>query len=297
MRRYSGFTLVEMLIALAVLSTALALSYGAITNGVRGQGQQEVTVASQAKLRRVTEVVAQDVRGAVFGGLSNSPYMTGNQAISLTLLSGGAGYQVAADSTGSLAGTNIDIISSVGAADVAAFKAQFENSQAMLINNTGNAVIIDTTSIESSDSFNWDLTLPATCSNMIDYTANTLLFNITTLGLKYDADTNTLNQKIATEDEETPLAFDISDFRLEYVYQSDNGALIETKLTPHQMTGSSAPAKSYKSGDDVYDLVRVKMKMEASTEIGGRTTTRSFTGNVELTNNQILKISEVKSCN
>ena len=250
------------------------------------------------KLRRVTEVVAQDVRGAVFGGLSNSPYTTGSQAISLTLLSGGAGYQVDASDTDDLKGaTTIDIISSTKESDVTAFKAQFDSSQAMLINNNGNAVIINTANIDSSDNFNWDLTLTATCSNMIDYTPNTLLFSITTLGLKYDQETNRLNQKTAANDNETPLAFDISDFRLEYVYQSDNGALIETKSAPHQVAGSSAPAKSYRSGGETYDLVRVKMKMEVSTDIGGRTTIRSFTGNVELTNNQILQISEVKSCN
>jgi len=87
-----GFTLVELLLALAILATLLAVAYGGVIQFMQSRSDLEAAINAQAKLRRIVEVFTQDLRSAVFGGLSATPYPSGNASVSFALIEGGAGY-------------------------------------------------------------------------------------------------------------------------------------------------------------------------------------------------------------
>src|SRR5690625_4055340 len=91
--RYSrGVTLVEVLVALAVFGVVMAIAYAAINGSLRIQSDQEAATTTQGKLRRIVEVMTQDLRSAVFGSITNEPYVSGNNQVSFMMLTGGAGY-------------------------------------------------------------------------------------------------------------------------------------------------------------------------------------------------------------
>src|SRR5690625_1229342 len=92
--RQRGVTLVEILVALAVFSVVMAIAYGAINGSLRVQADQEAATTTQGKLRRIVEVITQDLRGAVFGSITTQPYASDNSQVSLLMLTGGAGYTV-----------------------------------------------------------------------------------------------------------------------------------------------------------------------------------------------------------
>lgn len=62
-----GFTLVELLLALAILATLLAVAYGGVIQFMQSRSDLEAAINAQAKLRRIVEVFTQDLRSAVFG--------------------------------------------------------------------------------------------------------------------------------------------------------------------------------------------------------------------------------------
>ena len=105
----NGFTLVEALIALAILGLVLGIAFAAISQGLRVQSGQEAATATQARLRRITEVFTQEIRSAVLGAVSNTPYTSGANSISFMLLDGGAGFQV---TTIDAASNNLNVVAS-----------------------------------------------------------------------------------------------------------------------------------------------------------------------------------------
>src|SRR5690554_5781419 len=96
MRSHSGrgMTLVELLVALAVFSIVLVIAYAAINGSLRIQSDQEAATTTQGKLRRIIEVVSQDLRSSVFGSITDAPYSSNQNQVSFMMLTGGAGYTV-----------------------------------------------------------------------------------------------------------------------------------------------------------------------------------------------------------
>ena len=94
MHKIKGFTLIEMLISMAIFAVVAFLTMMVVTNALRYNAQQQATVAAQSKLRRVTEVIGQEVRSSVFGGVAHAPYNSNNTQLSIYLLDQGAGYTV-----------------------------------------------------------------------------------------------------------------------------------------------------------------------------------------------------------
>src|SRR5690606_18560030 len=95
-RRTAGITLLEMVVAMAILGLLIVIAYSAIVQGLQVQSSQEAVTSTQARLRRVSEVYTQELRSAVLGAVSDSPYPSDSSSVSFTLLDGGAGFQVTA---------------------------------------------------------------------------------------------------------------------------------------------------------------------------------------------------------
>src|SRR5690625_5243306 len=90
--RQRGLSLFEIFVALAVFSGVMVIAYGAINGPLRVHADQEAATTTQGKLRRIVEVITQDLRGAVFGSITTQPYASDNSQVSLQILTGGAGY-------------------------------------------------------------------------------------------------------------------------------------------------------------------------------------------------------------
>lgn len=83
-----GFTLVELLLALAILATLLAVAYGGVIQFMQSRSDLDAAINAQAKLRRIVEVFTRTCV-APSSGLSATPYPSGNASISFALIEGG----------------------------------------------------------------------------------------------------------------------------------------------------------------------------------------------------------------
>lgn len=296
MRRDNGLTLLEILIALVVFGVVAAVATSGVANVLRLQATNEAVTSAQAKLRRVTEVFTQELRSAVLGGVTNAPYASGPNQISFLLLDGDAGYQVLPHDSGNndsfKNATNVDIATSGSLSEV---RADLVDSDVLMVNDNGDAVILTITGVSQTggpNSRKFNLTHPA-CANTIDFTRNTLIMSVKTLGISYDPVTGDLFQQVGGEDPEV-LAFGLDGLDLEYVYQEADG-------TPHVLASplleNGSPSRESQIGGTPVTLARVQMTVASSERtFGGRELSRSYTGQVEMSSNPSFRINRVVAC-
>ena len=283
-----GITLVELLIAMAVLGTVLALAYGTITSGVRSQRLSEANVTTQAKLRRILEVMSQDIRGTVFGSVSNVPYVNSETAISFSLITGGAGYQVLQQG----ASSTID----AGPLSLISNTPPILGGQTLLLNGAGNGVIFDVANVAQNASGNYQITMRS-CGSLT-YTLNTLLYRINTMGYRYDSVQKMLYIKAAGATNEQPLAYDINAFRITYIYiNSTTGEFVERSAP---VTVGGIPQKSYtvpgSSPVQTVSLRQIKLYISSTQKVVGREIAKSYQTTVDLGYSQALNVKEIRLC-
>ncbi|HZJ10126.1 MAG TPA: type II secretion system protein [Trueperaceae bacterium] len=296
MKRESGLTLIETLVALLVFGVVATIATSGVVKVLHVQATNEAATSAQAKLRRVTEVFTQELRSAVLGGVTNAPYASGSNQISFLLLDGGAGYQVLPHDSGQnssfVNANNVDIATGGSLTEI---KADLEGSEVLMVNDHGDAVILLITNITQSggsSSTKFSLKHPA-CPNTIDFTSNTLIMSVKSLGLSFDAASGNLFQRIGAADP-VPLAFDMDGVTLEYVYEEADG-------TPHALGAplleDGSPARESQIGGAPVTLARVQMTVSASEgSFGGREISRSYTGQVEMSSNPSFQIDKVVAC-
>lgn len=267
MKRSVGFTLLETLLSLALLLLMLGLAYGGIQQFMRSRSYQDAATSVQAKLRRVMEVFTQDLRSSVFGAIIDEPYSSGEHAVSFALLGkrkadgeieSQPGYKVYAAAPSTWKHARFTTIVSPALPDLG------RGDHVLLVNQEKKAVILKLTAPPvPSGMGRWTL-MHADCTNTLNYSPNTLLFPVILYGIRYDADRKEL---LLNEDgNEAPLAFDIEDFKVEY---------LPDRASPE----------------------RLRLTIAANQTIRNRTITRSYTGVVDLYNNATFDIEEVETCN
>lgn len=285
----SGVTLVEVLVALAVFGIVMAIAYAAINGSLRIQADQEAATTTQGKLRRIVEVMTQDLRSAVFGSITNDPYDSDNTQVSFMMLTGGAGYTVLPPEP-----------------PVDAIGFQFDNSATVLMDDASHlvgqqvvmidalqrqGVVLTVGSAYEEQPDEWTLSWVGCRNTHIYNEKNILLFEIETTGLRYDQDSQTIRSTSAHHDE-VPFAFDISDFRVEYIYS--NGTDIRTETSPHRVGG--LPQRSYLEGSATWRLQRLQFVVAAEAESRGRSVDHAYTGQVELSGNEDFRVEEIIPC-
>lgn len=206
MKRNAGYSLIELLVATAILGIVLSLASQGIIMALRHHRSQQEVVAVQSKLRRINEAMSQEVRAAVLGGLANYPVVTSATGVSLMLLDGGSGYQVLSRTS-----SKIEFV-----ADVASVTDLGFAQQVLLVDPNGNALIINHSSITALGSSVFRIDHPA-CSNTLTDTKDNLVFSVQAVGFDYDAGEKTLYREDLNS--RLPVAFDLSDFRIDYVTQ------------------------------------------------------------------------------
>lgn len=296
MKTSKGLTLLEVLVALTVFASVAFIATSGVINSLRAQATNEAATSAQAKLRRITEVFTQELRSAVLGGVTNFPYPSGGSQISFLLLDGGAGYQVLPhDSGNNDSFKNANNVEIIAGGTLAQIRADLENSEVLMVNGNGDAVILPVTVVQQngpSSSPRFRLMHPA-CSNTIDYTPNTLIMSVRSLGLSYDPDSGDLYQRGRTG-APVPLAFDLEELKLEYVYQEGDGTV---HVFDQPLLVDGAPVREAQLGGQTVRLARVQLTV-AATELtmGGREVRRSYTGQVEMSFNESFRIDKVVPC-
>ncbi len=291
MKRSSGLTLLEILIALFVFGIVAAMATSGVTSSLRVQALNEASTSAQAKLRRITEVFTQELRSAVLGGITNAPYASNSSQISFLLLDGGAGYQVV-DKAGSFTTRNyVDLAPTGNISDV----SYLNGGEILLVNSAGEAYVMRVTGVGTNNS-NGMQTYRLThtgCQNTIAFTTNTLVLSVRSLGLRYDGSSGSLFQRDAGGAPQT-LAFDMEGLELEYVYQYADGTPI-VRTTP--LTQGGVPVRSGLISGQTATLARVQVTVSASENQGaGREVTRSYMGQVEMSTNPSFQINRVRTC-
>jgi prepilin-type N-terminal cleavage/methylation domain-containing protein len=279
-RSHQAFTLIEILVALAIFGILIAVASGAIIQYLRVQSDQEAVTSAQAKLRRVTELLSQEMRGAVFGSIINTPYASGTESISFLLLDGGAGYPVLPLGSGSAfpAAANLQISSS--APDTNALGIA-DGDQLLMINANGDARLFTATNVAQNGGFEWRIVHSGGCSNGITYTPGTFLFKVRTFGVRYDSASDTL---FANEGAgEQTLAWNITDFKIDYVY-SDG--------TTTEINRSGYPTKTL----GAFTLQRLQIVAGTKELSRGKPIERTYSTQIELPNNNQVSIGGLTVC-
>jgi len=284
MTKRHGFTILETLIALAIFLVLIGMVFQTTVRFMQVRAEQDAVTTAQSKLRRIVEVFTQDLRSAVLGTIIDLPYDSGDEAVSFALISGGA-YNTLRYNTS-------DYFVDVASLNAPDFSGA---GYALMVNNTGTAVIFRVTSVQPVATGRWRVN-HAGCQNTVGYTINTLLFPVKPLGLVYDSDQQELQMNEGSGP--LPYAFNITEFKIDYVYfdnQTGTDVLNPTGFNPT----NSPPLKQFGgSSGNRYTLRRLRITLGTSEQTArGKTITRELVSNVDLSNNATYQIQGVVPCN
>lgn len=265
--RSKGFSLIELVLALGILVVVLGLAVQGIIGVLKLQASQEAITNGQAKLRRVVEVFSQDLRGAVLGSIINTPYITGDKAISIAQLQGGAGYPVVAYP----GNTSLTLIGDPATAPVVVGERLF-----LVSGNQGFILPVTSVSLQASTNL-WTVVHPS-CSNRPASTTGATVFAIQTVGYSYDSSNKQLNRQTGAT--AFPAAYEITQFSLEYIYRNNSTGAFITNPTGYLVSGN------IQQQFGTYSLQRVKISVATQQPTsGGKKIERNFSSVVEAVSN------------
>lgn len=286
-----GLSLVEVLIALAVFGIIVGIAGAGIVQAMRLQNVNESATNLQAKLRRVTEVVAQDLRSSMFGGLVNAPYATGSTSLSFALADGPQGYQVLPSGGGSFPNSaNVDVFAPVAqAVDV-----DLQGRRALMVNGTGDAIVFTVTNVQSTGGPNngrWNV-VHAGCNNTIAYVEPVRLFGVESAGFSFDAASGELRRQTVGGVERV-LAFGLSEFEIEYVYLAADGSTL-VRSTPFAAGG--VPLRIAEVAGVGYRLQSLRVTVAAEEQVSGRAVERRYVSQIQMPDGGTVDLRSVVSC-
>lgn len=291
-RKNFGFTLIEMLIALGILSIVLMLASQGILTVLRMHRTQEALAYTQTKTRLVSEVLAQEIRGAILGGLSELPYPATGTSLSFALIDGGVGYPVTA-----LSSNLVKIVApSLVGSDLQA------GDSIMVTNEDGAAFIATVNSVNGNISYTVGFN---NCNTGVNFTSNSLLYKVKPIGYSYDPNTKILNYQIANQAQQ-PVAHDISDFKISYVYQQSDGTTVNQN---NPIIVNGVPQKFGQIAGLDASLVRLRLDITAEgKDASNHTISRSYSSQIGLVDttvgsgknidtNQFVQVNGIRVCN
>lgn len=286
-----GFSLIEVLVALAVFSIIATLAGAGIIQALRLQNTNEAATNLQAKLRRVTEVVAQDLRSSMFGGLANEPYAAGTTSLSFVLAEGPQGYQVLPTGGNSFPNrNNVDVFAPV----TQALDVGLEGRRALMVNGAGEAIVFTVTNVvatSGASSGNWNV-VHAGCNNTIAYVDPVRLFGVQSAGFSFDAASGELRRQ-AIGGAERVLAFGLSEVAIEYVYAANDGS---TLVRAEPFVAGGIPLRIAQVAGVGYRLQSLRVTVAAEEAVAGRTLERRYVSQIQLPDGGTVDLRSVVSC-
>ena len=282
-----GVSLVELLIALAIFGVIMLVASMATMGSLNFNLTQQVTLSAQSKLRRVSEAVSQDFRGALFGSITDSPYSSNSTQVSFYIADKGAGYEVL-EQPSFATSTAFEIISDEdpgfnAGSTVILFDSGSRSSDA----GRALAYPITSSNYNSTDDVS---TLNHTCQNTFAYGANSriLAYGARSIGIEYDpAEDKLWLTEGGDVNNRVPLAFNITDFSIEYVYRiaDPSGTVIGTEANPVPYRSSGELQRIYQANatSNIYTLIELQFNLETEqSTIGNRLVSRSYNAKVPL---------------
>lgn len=297
MRRTDGFTLLEALIALAVFGLIVVLATTGVVGALKAQSLNEAVTSSQARLRRVTEVFTQDLRSSVLGGVTNTPYVSNDHQVSFLTLAGGGGNKVLPHDYGQgnsfSNAENLFLLWS----DPNTSATSLEGHHVLLVNDNGDATIFRVSNVQAVAGTTYQFNVVHSgCPNLIGYTdARTMTLRTRAVGYRFDAGSGTLYLKDGSS-AETPVAFDLSDVTIQYVYETAAGTPIVRNAPLTDASGQPVRTGTDAGGQSL-TLARVGLVVSASDGSQGTRVRRTVSGEVEMSSNPSLKLNKVTPCN
>lgn len=286
--RPQAFTLLELLLALAVLLILMTLAFNTSIQGLQINQSNEAISAAQNKARRVLEVLSQDLRTAAFAIVTDVPFNSTPTSISIAQVAGGAGYAVSA-----VAGNTLTLVSNSTnlASEIPV------GSRLVIIDANHSAVLTRTTSLPVASGVNL-FTLTTTCASLpITATSQTIASVIALQGYSYDGDSQRLVYQAQGDATTTDVAFDVSNFRIDYVYQVRTGSSLSEERNPsgYLMNGRVRP--HFTSAGSEFSLRRMQFTLSTRVPISGRNIERTLTGQVDMINSLHYEAKVVNICN
>jgi prepilin-type N-terminal cleavage/methylation domain-containing protein len=286
--RPQAFTLVELLLALAVLVVVMSMAFSTSIQGLQLNQSNEAISAAQNKARRVLEVLSQDLRTAAFAIITHSPFNSNTTAISFAQVAGGAGYTVTA-----VAGNTLTITSN----STTLSSEVPVGSRLVVVDGNGNTVLTRTTGLPVSSGLN-TYTITTTCAVLpVSATSQTLASVVNLMGYSYD----TSNQKLVYREQgdaaSTDVAFDVSNFRIDYVYQRRANGAVSEERNPSGYLVSGQVRPYFTSGGAEFALRRVQFTLGVQVPLRGRNVERTYTGQVDMINTLYYQVKAVNLCN
>lgn len=279
-RGRAGFTLVEILVALLIFAIVAALAGSGIVSSMRMQQLNEANTSLQGKLRRITEVISQDLRSTVLGGLTSTPYAPTSSAVSFALADGGQGFQVL--QTDYTSGQK-RIYSNTPPTAL--------NRRALVVNGSGEGTVQTITGVSGPSSGAYALTHNA-CST-VAFGEPMRLFVVESVGYAFDSVSGTLSRS-TVNGATVPVAFGLSDFRIEYAYAAPDGTL-QLRTTPY--FNGAVPLRVQNVSGVEYTLQSLQVTISAQEAIsGGQVVERSYVSQVAMPASGSVNLRSVVSC-
>jgi prepilin-type N-terminal cleavage/methylation domain-containing protein len=278
-----GITLVELLVALFVLSIVVLLAGNGIVQALRVQSVSEATTSLQGKLRRITEVIAQDLRSSVLGAITDIPNPSTAGAVSFGLARGGQGYQVVSTSTGQIG---------VAAQETGFGELGLGGRRVLVVNRLGDAVSLVLPTTATADGNTW--TFGHSCDvGMVAFDPPVRLFVID--AVRYNLDGDVLTREVAGGAAE-PVAFDLSAFEVAYVYRVPGSPNVDVLVNGPSRDGvAPAPPLRVRPDGAVLESLRIQVTAERPT-FGSQTTERSYVSQIAMPAAGIVNPRTVVNC-
>jgi len=283
LRSARGITLVELLVALFVFAIVAALASSGIVQALRVQSLNEANTSLQGKLRRITEVISQDLRSSLLGVVVDTPYASGSGQVSFTLAVGGQGFEVRRIPGDPPFPTANGVRVFADAPPAAA------GQRILLVNGAGLGVTAPIGSVTSAGNDRYDIRYSSGCTNAIGFTQPLRAFIVDVVG--YQLDGGDLMRQTAGEAAEV-VAFDLQSFEVEYGYRDqDGGALV--MLAAPRSSGGGPPLRI--DGTDVLESVRVRLTAQQPL-FGNRMAERTYVAQIALPPTGSVNVRSVVSC-
>lgn len=209
-----GFTLIELLVATALLGLLLSLVFASMTQGVQLQSRTEAQVSLDSNLRRISQIVTQDLRNASYGMVTATPYATGAASISVALASDNAVHPVVGPASSFQTAQTTQALLPGSAAWPA-------NASFALVNAPGSRATV--LKLSAGFTAGGSVTLQHTGqTNTVCASTGNFVQRVSLVGYSYDATRKVVFR--TTQDvgnaTELPLAFNVTAFSLSYISQT-----------------------------------------------------------------------------
>lgn len=251
-----GFTLVELLVAMAVLVIVLGIVFTSLTEALWQQRDTESTVSLESSLRRTSQIITQDLRNSAYGLLTSTPYASDNTSISIARITDTAVHSVAGPATGFQASTLVQVITPT------AFNWP-AGTRFLLINPTTAQKTATAHTLSTGLTSGGVVNLAhVTTTNTICYSPDNLVQRVNLVGYSLNATQRILYRH--SQGTETPLAYGVSNFSVTYI---DTAGATYTRL-------QDMPASA--------TLARVGLRIDMQRTERSRVKTRSISASVEI---------------